>query len=451
MGIAILLIVLVIGTLIFHFASPWWFTEIASNWGFLDTTVDITFWVTGIVFIILNAFLIWVVIRYRHREGQRAHYEPESHKLEWWLTVITSIGVIAMLAPGLWVWGDVVTVPEDAAEVEVLGRQWNWSYRFPGEDGVLGRSDASLMSASNPFGVDPDDPAGQDDHLVDSPVLHLPLDRPVKMLLRSSDVLHNFTVPQFRVKMDLVPGMVTYQWLTPTRTGTFEILCEELCGIAHFTMRGRVVVDEQADFDRWLAAQPTFAEIEARPDGDAAAGQAAYALCGSCHGANGEGNQALNAPKLAGQQSWYLKRQLKHYRSGVRGTHQDDVYGQQMAPMAATLVDEAAIDNVIAYIRSLPDTPAPQTVSGDVRNGAKIYANCAVCHGPDGQGIWALKAPRVAGASDWYMATQIGNYQAGIRGSHPQDVDGAQMALMAKIMKDQGAVNDVLAYINTLR
>jgi cytochrome c oxidase subunit 2 len=451
MAVAILLIVLVVGTVIFHFASPWWFTEIASNWGFLDTTVDITFWVTGIVYILLNGFLIWVVIKYRHREGQRAHYEPESHKLEWWLTAITTVGVIAMLAPGLWVWSDIVTVPEDAAEVEVLGRQWNWSYRFPGEDGTLGRTDISYMNADNPFGMDPNDPAGQDDVLAADAILHLPKDQPVKMLLRSTDVLHNFTVPQFRVKMDLVPGMVTYQWLTPIRTGTFDILCEELCGIAHYTMRGKVVVDEVADFEQWLATQPTFAETEARPDGDPVAGQAAYAVCSACHGANGEGNQAMNAPKLAGQQGWYLEKQLNNYKTGLRGAHEDDVYGRQMAPMAATLVDQAAIDNVIAYIESLPNDPAPQTISGNPDKGAKIYANCKVCHGENGEGIWALKAPRVAGASDWYMANQLGNYQSGIRGAHPADLYGKQMSFMAKIMKDEEAVNDVLAYINTLK
>jgi cytochrome c oxidase subunit 2 len=450
MAIAILLILLVVGTIIFHFASPWWFTEIASNWSFLDTTVEITFWVTGIVFIILNTFLIWVVIRYRHHEGQRAHYEPESKKLEFWLTALTTVGVIAMLAPGLWVWGEIVTVPEDAIEVEALGRQWNWSFRFPGEDGTMGRTDIALIDADNPFGVDPEDPAGLDDVLATDPIVHLPIDQPVKFLLRSTDVLHNFTVPQFRVKMDLVPGMVTYEWLTPIRVGTFDILCEELCGIGHFTMRGKVTVDEQADFDNWLDSQPTFADTLAQPEPDPDAGRAAYAVCSACHGANGEGNQAMNAPKLAGQQDWYLKRQLANYKNGVRGTHEDDVFGQQMAPMVATLASEAALANVIAYIGTLPDSPAPQTVSGNTENGEKIYANCQACHGSDGQGIWALKAPRLAGASDWYMATQIRNYQQGVRGAHALDVDGKQMALMAKIMKDAEAVNDVIAYINTL-
>src|SRR5690606_10066189 len=121
--------------------------------------------------------------------------------------------------------------------------QWHWLYRFPGEDGVLGTVEIAYTSVDNPFGINPDDPNGQDDVLVAHPELHLPLGQPVKLLLRSTDVLHNFTVPQFRVKMDLVPGMVTYQWLTPTQVGSYEVLCEELCGLAHYAMRGRVVVD----------------------------------------------------------------------------------------------------------------------------------------------------------------------------------------------------------------
>ena len=103
MAVAVGILFLVVITLLFHFLSPWWFTTIAADWSSIDLTVDITFIVTGIVFVILNAFLVWVIIRYRQREGLKAHYEPESKKLEWWLTVITSVGVIAMLAPGLWV------------------------------------------------------------------------------------------------------------------------------------------------------------------------------------------------------------------------------------------------------------------------------------------------------------------------------------------------------------
>ena len=450
MAFAVALILLVVATVLFHFLSPWWFTPIASNWGTVDDTVNITFWVTGIVFVAVNLFLAYCVIRYRHRKGQKAHYEPENRKLEWWLTSITTVGIAAMLAPGLSVWAKFVNVPQDAAIVEVLGQQWSWSYRFPGKDGTLGKADTRLVSIENPFGMQPEDPAGQDDILVGSPELHLPLDKPVKLLLRSRDVNHQYAVPQFRVKMDMVPGMVTYFWFTPTRPGVFDVLCEQLCGMAHFAMRGRVVVDEQKTFDAWLGTQPSYQQTRATTAGDAAAGQALYATCSACHGAQAEGNAQLNAPKLSGQAGWYLIRQLNDFKSGVRGANDADTYGKQMIPFASMLADDAAVRNVVAYIGSLPETRAPSTLAGDAEKGRELFQPCAACHGADGKGIWSTNAPRLAGMSDWYLARQLKHYQQGIRGSHRQDFNGAQMVSMAKVLPDDQAISDLLGYVDSL-
>ena len=102
--------------------------------------------------------------------------------------------------------------------------------------------------------------------MIENDPLHLPIGKPVKMLLRSIDVLHNFYVPQFRAKMDMVPGLVTYFWFIPTRTGTFEILCAELCGVAHAQMRGSVVVEDEADYQKWLTKQRTFAQLWGRAE-----------------------------------------------------------------------------------------------------------------------------------------------------------------------------------------
>jgi len=449
MAFAVALILLVIGSVAFHFLSPWWLTPLASNWGAIDFTINLTFWVTGTVFVAVNLFMAYAVIRYRHKDGVRAHYEPENAKLENWLIGITTVGVVAMLAPGLFVWAQFVEVPEDATEFEVVGQQWHWSFRFPGEDGVMGTTDARLMSDENPFGMNPEDPNGQDDVLIFNSEVHLPLDVPVKALLRAKDVLHDFAVPQFRVKMDMVPGLVSYIWLTPTRPGTFDILCMELCGIAHFTMRGKVVVETQEKFDAWLAGHPTYAEHAAKLPGDPEAGRALYAICSACHGVQGEGNAALNSPKIAGQSAWYMKRQIQYYRSGVRGSHPDDIYGRQMAPMALTLTNEAAIDNVIAYVQTLPDNAPEATVEGDVEHGKRIFRVCANCHGHEGQGIQALNAPRQAGMSDWYLVTQLKNFKARIRGSHEKDMYGIQMQLMADILHDDD-INDLVAYVNTL-
>ena len=260
---AVLLLLVVVGTVVFHFWSPWWWTEIASNWGYVDDTIIVTFWITGVVFVAVLLFVVYCLFRYRHKEGRRAEYEPENKKLEWWLTGLTTVGVAAMLTPGLFVWGQFVSVPDDAVEVEVLAQQWQWTYRLPGKDGVLGTSDARDITFENPFGVNPVDVNGQDDVLVDSDELHLQLDQPVKVLLRSIDVLHNFYVPQFRAKMDMVPGAVTFYWLTPIRTGTFDVLCFELCGVGHHAMRGTVVVEDENDYQAWVEENPTFAETMA--------------------------------------------------------------------------------------------------------------------------------------------------------------------------------------------
>lgn len=451
MVLAIVLVLLIFGSLLFHFLSPWYFTPIASNWTAIDTTVDVTFWVTGFVFVAVNLFMAYAVVRYRYRKGRRAEYSPENKKLETWLIAVTTVGVVAMLAPGLFVWAKFVEVPPDAAVVEVVGRQWHWAYRFPGKDGVLGIVDARFVSDKNPFGINPTDPNGQDDVLIASPELHLPTGRPLKVLLRSVDVLHDFTVPQFRVKMDLVPGMVTYLWFTPTRTGKFDLLCEELCGLAHFAMRGKVVVEEERAFQAWLASYPTFAQASAQVAGDAAAGKALYAVCAACHGPDAQGNPQLHAPKLSGQGSWYLRRQLENFKHGARGTDDKDVYGKQMAPMAATLADDAAIDNVVAYIGTLPDKPAPPTLKETTTKGQRLFnENCAACHGARGQGTQAMNAPRLAGMSDWYLVTQLKNFRHRIRGANPKDMYGPQMASMAAALTNDQAIDDLVAYINSL-
>lgn len=261
MAMAIVLVLVVIGSILFHVFSPWWWTPIASNWVFIDSMISITFWITGAVFAAVILFMAYCVFKFRHKEGRVAAYEPENNKLELWLTIATSIGVAALLAPGLVVWGQFVTVPDDATEVEVVAQQWQWSYRLPGKDGILGTVDNRLISSDNPLGINPDDPDGQDDVVIEADELHLPIGKPVKMLLRSIDVLHDYYVPEFRAKMDMVPGMITYFWFEPTRTGEFEVLCAELCGVGHAFMRGAVLIDTEEDYRLWLLDQTTFAQM----------------------------------------------------------------------------------------------------------------------------------------------------------------------------------------------
>lgn len=261
MAVALILLLVAIGSVLFHLFSPWWWTPIATDWGYIDHTINITFWITGFVFTAVIAFMAYCVFRFHHREGRQADYNPENKKLEWWLSVGTGIGVAAMLAPGLVVWHQFVTVPADATEVEVMGQQWQWSFRLPGKDGRLGTSDVRNISPENPMGLNGDDPHGQDDVVIDNGDLHLPIGKPVKVLLRSVDVLHDFYVPEFRAKMDMVPGMVTYFWIKPIRTGTFDVLCAELCGAAHYQMRAKVIIEDEKDYHAWLEQQKTFAEL----------------------------------------------------------------------------------------------------------------------------------------------------------------------------------------------
>jgi cytochrome c oxidase subunit 2 len=207
--------------------------------------------------------MAYCVFRFHHHRGGRAAYEPENKKLELWLAIVTAAGVAALLTPGLFVWSQFVTVPKAATELEVVGQQWQWSFRLPGKAGRLGTSDTQYISADNPLGVNPNDPNGQDNILIMGDDLHVPIGKPVKVLLRSIDVVHDFYVPEFRAKMDLMPGLVTYFWFTPTKTGTFQILCAGFCGIGHPQMRGNVVVETESDYQTWLQKQQTFAQISA--------------------------------------------------------------------------------------------------------------------------------------------------------------------------------------------
>jgi len=256
--VAHIIVIIAVGSVVFHFWSPWWWTEVASNWGGMDSTILLTFWITGFVFVAILFFVAYCVWKFRYDKNRRAEYQPENKKLEFHLTWVTAIGVAALLAPGLIVWNKYVTVPEDALKIEVVAYQWGWKYRLPGEDGILGKTSIKYINDENPFGLIPEDKNSKDDLLVDSDELHLELGQSVKFELRSIDVLHNFYVPQFRGKMDMVPGIITFYWLIPTRTGDFEVLCAEYCGSGHYAMRGRVIVDETKEYKNWVAQQITY-------------------------------------------------------------------------------------------------------------------------------------------------------------------------------------------------
>ena len=184
--------------------------------------------------------------------------------------------------------------------------------------------------------------------------------------------------------------------------------------------------------------------------GDVVQGKAAFAVCSACHGQNGEGNMAMNAPRLAGQQGWYLARQLEAYRLGHRGTKPGDTFGMQMRPMASAVSTPVAIENLVAYVDSLPLAKSSPTVKGDAVKGKVAYAVCAACHGQKAEGLEQMGGPRLAGQDDWYLVRQIQNFKKGLRGYHPEDVFGRQMSPMAATLADDAAIGNVVAYINSL-
>ncbi|CAG9173333.1 cytochrome c oxidase subunit II [Cupriavidus pinatubonensis] len=411
MAMAIVLVVIVVASVLFHFMSPWWATPLASNWKQMDDTLTITLVITGVFFIVINLFLGYMVWRFRHdaprhdaQPGHRADYHPENKKLEIWLTIGTALGVMALLAPGLFVYADYVRPPREAMVLEVIGQQWQWAFRFPGKSGQLGTSDPRFISGTNPLGLNPDDPRGQDNIVISGPEVHLPLNRPVKVLLRSRDVLHDFYVPPFRARMNMVPGMVTSFWFTPTQAGRFEILCAQLCGVGHYNMRGMVVVEEPAAFDAWLAKQPTFAMTLAKaaappatapvPAAGAAAGvdpallERGRALaqskgCAGCHSIDGNPGVGPTWKGLYGR--------TETFADGSTAPVNDDFLKEEITNPQARLVKgfgpvmpkialtDDEIGALMAYIRSQgsgagTDAAPPESASAGAPAGANAAA-----------------------------------------------------------------------------
>ncbi|MEO0973542.1 MAG: c-type cytochrome [Pseudomonadota bacterium] len=183
--------------------------------------------------------------------------------------------------------------------------------------------------------------------------------------------------------------------------------------------------------------------------GDVEAGEKAFWTCSACHGKEAQGNPTLNAPSLAGQHGFYLERQLNNYRAGIRGKEKGDLFGSQMYPMSLTLSDDGGVENVVAYIQTLPASKPNTTIEGDATKGKALYAVCTACHGANGEGNEALNAPKLAGQHDWYLVRQLQYFKNGARGANPDDQYGAQMIGMAATLADDQAIKDVVSYISS--
>lgn len=262
--------------------SFFWISSVAST-DYLPEAVsehglrtDRLFWMTmGILvfaFIVTNTFLFLFAYRYQYKEGNKAYFYPENHKLEIVWTVIPAIIMSILVFYGWKEWSSI-TKPEPAESevIEVMGKQFAWQVRYPGPDGKLGSHDFRLIDATNVFGLDFNDKNSMDDFT--PPELHLPKGKPVLFKIRARDVLHSVFLPHFRVKMDAVPGMPTKFWFVPTKTTremreelgdanfNYELACTEICGRGHFAMRYVVVVEEPEEYEAWKEEQKAFSEM----------------------------------------------------------------------------------------------------------------------------------------------------------------------------------------------
>ena len=173
--------------------------------------------------------------------------------------------------------------------------------------------------------------------------------------------------------------------------------------------------------------------------------------CAACHGAAGQGNRALGAPALTQLSTDYLARQLSHFVSGVRGAHPDDDAGKRMALSVANLSQSDIPDLAALITTKLPPAQPATTISGDAARGEDYYVNiCSACHSGNGQGNDTLGAPALAGLNDWYLKSSYQSYLDGLRGTHPDDFYGAQMARLAPALAKGDDIDDVIAFITTL-
>lgn len=180
-------------------------------------------------------------------------------------------------------------------------------------------------------------------------------------------------------------------------------------------------------------------------------GKVLFDLCTQCHGADGAGDPLALAPGIAGLGQWYVLAQLGKFRSGVRGTHFDDIPGMRMRPMSLTLRSEEDVEAVAAYVASLPPArPEPVVEGGDPQRGQTLYAVCGACHGAKAEGNQALFAPALVHGGDWYLLSSLQRYKTGARGSNPLDQTGIMMRPMAMTLADEQAIKDVIAYVTQL-
>jgi cytochrome c oxidase subunit II len=272
---------LMIAFLIFGLIGVWWCNDLlypktllphgagSSEGNSIDTMMWITIVITGVVFFITQILLFWFSFKYQESDKRKAYYFTHNNKLEIIWTGIPAITLTILVVFGLKYWFKFTAdAPKNAQVIEITGHQFAWEIRYPGRDGILGRKNYKLTDPAkgNPLGVDWSDAASHDDVHVPT-TMHVVVNRPVKLVINSQDVIHDVGLPQFRLKMDAVPGTPTTMWFTPILTTkemakkmgnpdfVYEISCDQMCGRSHFTMRGVIVVETQKEYNEWWIKQ----------------------------------------------------------------------------------------------------------------------------------------------------------------------------------------------------
>lgn len=257
--VAILFLAIGIGFLLYG-ARPW-ATELASRHGAgIDAMMNFLLTTTGAMFVVGHVILAALVVQgaRRGRVSLRMASEKTERRLALGLGLLMAFAAEGgVLAIGIPVFNEYFgDIPEDAVVVEVTAQQFAWNVRYPGEDATFGRTDPGLIDLDNPIGMDTSDPATADDRFYINQIV-VPVGHPVHVVLRSRDVIHSFFLPYHRVKQDAVPGMSIDIWFYPTREGTFEIPCTELCGLGHYRMEGQLRVVSESEYQQFI--QPASA------------------------------------------------------------------------------------------------------------------------------------------------------------------------------------------------
>ncbi|SJZ60684.1 cytochrome c oxidase subunit II [Sediminibacterium ginsengisoli] len=252
----------------------------------VDSMLWVTLAVTGIVFVLTQIILFWFAYKYQETEKRKVFFFPHSNTLELIWTIIPAVTLTVLVIIGLRNWflftGEP---PQNAAVVEVTGKQFGWIFRYPGKDGAFGKKYfRNIDPANNVLGLIWEDELSHDD-IVTEQTLYLVKGRPVKLIIGSRDVIHDVGLSHFRLKMDAVPGIPTTMWFTPKYTTkemkeitgnpnfVYEISCDQMCGNGHYSMKGVIEVVEQAEYDLYMAKQkPNYLDVF--PDKDPAAAKA---------------------------------------------------------------------------------------------------------------------------------------------------------------------------------